>query len=155
MSQEILESLGYRLVLAQGGEEAVRQFLAHRDVISLVLLDVIMPKVDGPDAYERICQAKPGVPVIFTSGYSDQGALLKATATKGAAILQKPYSAGSWRAECANFWMRPEFSNPPISSSDGSQPCAKSSRKLRHLLRSFGRTRHPVIRSPHVCIGTH
>ena len=93
MSQEILESLGYRLVLAQDGEDAVRQFLAHRDVISLVLLDVIMPKVDGPDAYERICQAKPGVPVIFTSGYSDQGALLKATATKGAAILQKPYSA--------------------------------------------------------------
>ena len=75
--------MGYRLVLAQDGEEAVRQFLAHRDVISLVLLDVIMPKVDGPDAYERICQAKPGVPVIFTSGYSDQGALLKATATKG------------------------------------------------------------------------
>jgi two-component system cell cycle sensor histidine kinase/response regulator CckA len=93
MAQEILEALGYRLLLAHDGEEAVNQFLAHRNIISLVLLDVIMPKLDGTGAYERMCQAKIGVPVIFTSGYSDQGALLTAIAAKGAIILQKPYGS--------------------------------------------------------------
>ena len=90
MAREILESLGYRLILARDGEDAVNQFASHRDAIALVLLDVIMPKLDGIDVYEQISKGKPGVPVIFTSGYSDHGAVLASLATKGAIILQKP-----------------------------------------------------------------
>jgi len=93
MAREILESLGYRLLLARDGEEAVNQFAAHRNSISLMLLDVIMPKLDGIDAYEQICKVKPGVPVIFTSGYSDHGPLLASLTTKGATVLQKPYGS--------------------------------------------------------------
>lgn len=93
MAREILEGLGYQLVLARDGEEAVHQFVAHQGVISLVLLDVIMPKRSGIDAYEQIRKARPGLPVIFTSGYSDRGPLLESLATKGASILQKPYSS--------------------------------------------------------------
>ncbi len=93
MAREILETLGYRVLLVHDGEEAVNQFAAHRNEISLVLLDVIMPKLDGTHAYEQICRAKPGMPVIFTSGYSDHGALLSSLVTKGTTILQKPYSS--------------------------------------------------------------
>lgn len=93
MAREILEGLGYRLYITRDGEEAVRQFLAHQTSISLVLLDVIMPKRSGIDAYEEISRARSGVPVIFTSGYSDHGPLLESLAEKGASILQKPYSA--------------------------------------------------------------
>jgi two-component system cell cycle sensor histidine kinase/response regulator CckA len=93
MAREILETLGYRLVLARDGEEAVEQFAAHRNEISLVLLDVIMPKLNGIDAYEQICVAKPGMPVIFSSGYSDHGPTLTSLAEKGATVLQKPYGA--------------------------------------------------------------
>ncbi len=93
MAQEILETLGYRLLLARDGEEAVHQFATHRNDISLLLLDVIMPKLDGVDAYEQICQTRGGVPVIFTSGYSDHGPALASLAAKGAAVLQKPYSS--------------------------------------------------------------
>jgi signal transduction histidine kinase len=93
MAREILETLGYHPLLARDGEEAVHQFATHRNDISLVLLDVIMPKLDGIDAYEQICKAKPGVPVIFTSGYSDHGSLLASLTTKGATILQKPYGS--------------------------------------------------------------
>lgn len=93
MAREILETLGYRVVLARDGEEAVRQFKANQEEISLLLLDVIMPRVDGIDAYERICKLKSSVPVIFTSGYSDHGPLLASVAAKGAAILQKPYGS--------------------------------------------------------------
>jgi two-component system, cell cycle sensor histidine kinase and response regulator CckA len=93
MAREILETLGYHLLLARDGEEAVNQFATHRDGISLVLLDVIMPKLDGIDAYEQICKAKPGVPVIFTSGYSDHGPVLASLPKKGATVLQKPYGS--------------------------------------------------------------
>jgi two-component system cell cycle sensor histidine kinase/response regulator CckA len=93
MARENLETLGYRLLLARDGEEAVDQFAAHRNAISLVLLDVIMPKLGGIDAYEQIREAKPGMPVIFTSGYSDHGAVLASLTEKGAIVLQKPYGS--------------------------------------------------------------
>lgn len=93
MAREILEGLGYRLYIARDGEEAVQHFLTHKTEISLVLLDVIMPKLSGIDAYERISKASPDVPVIFTSGYSDHGPLLESLADKGVGILQKPYSS--------------------------------------------------------------
>jgi two-component system, cell cycle sensor histidine kinase and response regulator CckA len=93
MAQQILESLGYQLLLARDGKEAVDLFGAHRNSISLVLLDVIMPKLDGIDTYEQMCKAKPSVPVIFTSGYSDHGPMLASLTQKGATILQKPYGS--------------------------------------------------------------
>jgi two-component system cell cycle sensor histidine kinase/response regulator CckA len=93
MAQEILQGLGYRLYLARDGEEAVNQFAAHQSEISLLLLDVMMPKLSGTDAYEKISASVPGVPVIFTSGYSDHGPLLASLSTRGASVLQKPYSS--------------------------------------------------------------
>lgn len=93
MARQILETLGYHLLVARDGEEAVRKFAAHRNEISLVLLDVIMPTLNGIDAFEQICKSKEGVPVIFTSGYSDHGPVLESLTTRGATILQKPYGA--------------------------------------------------------------
>jgi two-component system cell cycle sensor histidine kinase/response regulator CckA len=93
MAREILEGLGYHLLLARNGEQAVHQFATHRNDISLLLLDVIMPKLNGIDAYEQISKVKPGVPVIFTSGYSDHGPALTSLTTKGATLLQKPYGS--------------------------------------------------------------
>jgi two-component system, cell cycle sensor histidine kinase and response regulator CckA len=93
MAREILETLGYQVLLARDGAEAVHQFAVHRDAISLALLDVIMPKLDGIDAYEQMCKVNPGTPVIFTSGYSDHGAVLASLLEKGTTVLQKPYGS--------------------------------------------------------------
>jgi two-component system, cell cycle sensor histidine kinase and response regulator CckA len=93
MARQILESQGYHLLLARDGEEAVSQFAKHRNEISLVLLDVIMPALNGIDAFERISNSKAEVPVIFTSGYSDHGPVLESLAARGAIVLQKPYGA--------------------------------------------------------------
>lgn len=93
MAKQILESLGYGLLLARDGEEAVNLFAAHQNSISLMLLDVVMPKLDGIDAYEQICKAKSDVPVIFTSGYSEHGRALASLTKKGATVLQKPYGS--------------------------------------------------------------
>jgi CheY-like chemotaxis protein len=93
LARATLEALGYRVMLATNGEEAVRVFEAHRDAIGMALLDVVMPKLGGPDAYTRMAAAKPGLPVLFTTGYSAQAASLDALVENGAAILQKPYSS--------------------------------------------------------------
>jgi CheY-like chemotaxis protein len=91
MNRETLESLGYRVFLASDGEEAVKVFEEHRDEISLVLLDVVMPKLLGWDAYAKMTAAKPSLPVIFITGYSDYTVGNVPLAAIGAAILQKPY----------------------------------------------------------------
>jgi two-component system cell cycle sensor histidine kinase/response regulator CckA len=68
MVEQILEALGYRLILARDGDEAIRKFHEHASEISLMLMDVVMPKMSGTDAYEKISAEYPGIPVIFTSG---------------------------------------------------------------------------------------
>ena len=93
MARELLERLGYRVLLAADGEEAVRIFTQEKDRIALALLDVVMPKLSGPEAYTRMCAIRPDLPVIFATGYSAESApLLGAFAEKGVPILQKPYS---------------------------------------------------------------
>jgi two-component system cell cycle sensor histidine kinase/response regulator CckA len=94
MARATLESLGYQILIAKDGEEAVGIFSAYRDSIALVLLDVIMPRRNGPEAYEAIQAMKPGVPVVFATGYSNETAALTGMLERGITVLQKPYSPG-------------------------------------------------------------
>jgi two-component system, cell cycle sensor histidine kinase and response regulator CckA len=91
LARETLANLGYEILIACDGEEAVRLFQANRDRVDLLLLDVVMPKVNGPDAYARISAEKVGVAVIFATGYSPEMALLQNAQERGLTILQKPY----------------------------------------------------------------
>jgi CheY-like chemotaxis protein len=92
IARETLESQGYTVVLATDGEQAVREFQSRRNQIDLVLLDVVLPKLNGPEAYARICAVKPQVPVIFATGYSPDMALLEKVQQQGLPVLQKPYA---------------------------------------------------------------
>ncbi|MET0648527.1 MAG: PAS domain S-box protein [Pyrinomonadaceae bacterium] len=98
LARQVLEGLGYRVVTACDGREAVKVYEAHRDRIDLVLLDVIMPRMDGPDAYREMRALTAGAaPVIFMTGYSPElvrGRLeAELGAGAGAGLLQKPYDA--------------------------------------------------------------
>jgi two-component system cell cycle sensor histidine kinase/response regulator CckA len=90
-TREILEKLGYRVILARDGEEAFKEFTAHNTEIALLLLDVVMPRLPGPDVYAKISDSKPGIPVIFTTGYSEEATWMVPTLGCGAIFLQKPY----------------------------------------------------------------
>jgi DNA-binding NtrC family response regulator len=68
--------------------------LAHRSSIALVLLDVIRPRRGGPEVFEAIQAMKPGVPVVFATGYSNETAALTEMVERGIAVLRKPYSPG-------------------------------------------------------------
>ncbi len=92
-----LEMAGYRVIKADDGEIAVRLFQANADEVDLVLLDMVMPNLDGRGAYEKITAIRPDIPVLFHTAYNlgnnDAGFL----ANKNLGLLQKPYPPNALR----------------------------------------------------------
>jgi two-component system NtrC family sensor kinase len=88
----VLEQMGYTVIIANDGEEAITKFMENKDRIQLLLFDIIMPKMNGRAAYEEIKKTKPDIPVLFASGYSPDMLSEKALIEKGAAIVYKPSS---------------------------------------------------------------
>jgi PAS domain S-box-containing protein len=70
LAREVLESYGYTIIEASDGEEALTQFEAHKEQISLLILDVIMPKKNGKIVYENVKAMRPDVKTLFVSGYT-------------------------------------------------------------------------------------
>lgn len=90
---ETLTHLGYQVLLASDGEQAISEFILHRNTVDLVILDVVMPKLSGPEVYARICAEKAGIPVIFATGYSADISVLQKAQQQGLPIIQKPFSS--------------------------------------------------------------
>jgi len=67
---DILTKAGYRVIESVDGEDAVQQFMKHAAVIDLVVIDVVMPKLNGKEAVKKITALKPGVKVLYMSGYT-------------------------------------------------------------------------------------
>ena len=84
---ENLEEAGYRVITAKNGLEAV-DVVARGDVqVDLALLDVVMPKLDGPKTLSRLRAQHPQLPAVFTSGYSEA----PAGEHERIAVVAKPY----------------------------------------------------------------
>jgi two-component system cell cycle sensor histidine kinase/response regulator CckA len=92
MAQSVLKAKGYHVLIARDGDEAVEVFTANRGLISLVLLDVIMPRRSGPEVFAAIKALNPGVSVVFATGYSNDTAALADLVAHGVVVLRKPYS---------------------------------------------------------------
>lgn len=91
--KETLQGLGYAVILAVDGDDALRQFTANRERIHLALLDVMLPKLSGTEVVARIHNENPDLPVILCTGYSPDISQLECARQHGFPILQKPYSA--------------------------------------------------------------
>jgi len=90
VSRELLESMGYRVIIASNGEEAVHLFTKHRDEIRLTILDVVMPKLGGVDAALRIRASVPDLPILFQTGYSEEQVLGEMKHLKHYRVVTKP-----------------------------------------------------------------
>jgi CheY-like chemotaxis protein len=90
LSKLILENFGYRVFEAANGEEAVAQFMAHKDEIRIALLDVIMPQKNGKEVFRLMEQMKPGIKVIFISGYTADIFKKEEMLEEGHNFLSKP-----------------------------------------------------------------
>ena len=90
--QEMLRSLGYRVMVASDGKKAVEVFRENAAEIQLVIMDIVMPSQGGLQSYPELAAIKPGIDVIFTTGYADEAETLVTRLERGANFLQKPYS---------------------------------------------------------------
>jgi two-component system cell cycle sensor histidine kinase/response regulator CckA len=87
---QILERAGYRVLGARNGKEAIELLRQNLGEVRLVLLDVMMPELSGPEAYYRIRQTLPELPVLFSSGYSND-ARFAHSVPRDCVLLEKPY----------------------------------------------------------------
>ena len=88
----LLVKVGYRVICASGGKEAVQVVEQSSEDISLVILDMLMPDLDGQKTFHRIKKIQPKLPVLMASGYNhhDQLSDIMQNGCKG--FIQKPYS---------------------------------------------------------------
>jgi two-component system cell cycle sensor histidine kinase/response regulator CckA len=87
--REMLEGAGYRVMDAEGPEKAVALVEASSGAIDLVLTDMMMPRMSGQELARHIATLKPGIRVVFMSGYSEE---VMGILSPGAFFLQKPFT---------------------------------------------------------------
>lgn len=94
LCRDLLEPLGYTILLADSGREGINIFRMSHDSIDLVMLDMIMPKMGGGEVFQALRTIKPDVKVILCSGYSHNGfAGIDTLVRSGAAgFIQKPFT---------------------------------------------------------------
>jgi PAS domain S-box-containing protein len=85
-----LREFGYRVIEAVDGEDAVSKFVEHRDGIELVILDVVMPKMNGKEAYQEICKLRSDIPALFSSGYTADIINKRGVLDEGINFISKP-----------------------------------------------------------------
>jgi CheY-like chemotaxis protein len=88
----MLEKLGYTVLKAHNGTEAVDIFEANKDKIKMVLLDIIMPDMGGGEVYDKIKPLNPEVKVLLSSGYSVDGQAIELLERGCDGFMQKPFT---------------------------------------------------------------
>lgn len=92
LMKEVLEEDGYKVIEAADGEEAVNKFMENKDKIDLLLLDIVMPKMNGKEVYERIKKIKPDIKLLMASGYPADFITQKGIIEEGFNFVAKPMS---------------------------------------------------------------
>jgi PAS domain S-box-containing protein len=86
----IFEEFNYRIIVAVDGQDAVDKFLVHKDDIKLLVFDIVMPKKSGKKAFDEIREVKPGIKVVFTSGYAGDNIPEEEAEKEGIVFISKP-----------------------------------------------------------------
>jgi two-component system cell cycle sensor histidine kinase/response regulator CckA len=88
----MLKKLGYRVLTAGDGKEAVEIFQKYQDKIDVIVLDMIMPKMGGGETFDRIKKMKPDIKVLLSSGYSINGQATEILNRGCNGFIQKPFN---------------------------------------------------------------
>jgi CheY-like chemotaxis protein len=91
LAVRVLKRAGYHVLVATDGEDAIRLFDQHRDTIALAILDVVMPRCGGIEAYHRMSTTRPHLPALFCSGYVGM-ANQNDPFPEGHRLIHKPYT---------------------------------------------------------------
>ncbi len=107
----VLESLGYKVLSAGDGEEALEIFRAHQKDIRLVLTDIVMPKMGGVDLARSIRLLVKKMPIIFVTGYDKDQAMSAEDRIEQSSIIMKPCPPAEL-SQCIRRLIRPLRNNP-------------------------------------------
>ncbi len=91
LAREVLEEFGYRVIEAPDGETALDLHHSHAAAVDLVLLDLSMPGLSGPETLRQLLDRDPGLPVVLWSGYSAEDDLPASVGAHARAFLEKPF----------------------------------------------------------------
>jgi len=90
--RNLLEDLGYRILTAENPEQALTLFKENADSIELLLTDVIMPRIDGKALSEALLKLKPGLKILFMSGYTGDILFKKGIRDSDINFIEKPFT---------------------------------------------------------------
>jgi two-component system, cell cycle sensor histidine kinase and response regulator CckA len=92
VAREALEASGYKVIQAAGGAEALSLCESRGGEIDLMITDVVMPGMSGPNVAARLPELRPGVKVLFMSGYTDELIVSRGVLQEGVNFIEKPFS---------------------------------------------------------------
>jgi len=92
LGARVLGAFGYRVLVARTGAEALRIVANHEGPIDLVATDVVMPEMSGSQLVAEVLKARPGIRVLFMSGYTDDEVMRRGVIDGQTAFLQKPFT---------------------------------------------------------------
>jgi two-component system cell cycle sensor histidine kinase/response regulator CckA len=92
VGQALLESLGYTVLVAKGGREALEIYKENRDIIDMIILDMIMPDMGGGETYDHLRAINPEVRILLSSGYSIDGQAKEILERGCDGFIQKPFN---------------------------------------------------------------
>ena len=95
LARELLEALGYTVLEARHGAEALERSASHTGRIDLLMTDLVMPIIDGRELATRIAAGRPEARVLFVSGYAGDDETREKLAATRVAFLQKPFTAAA------------------------------------------------------------
>ncbi|HEU4451748.1 MAG TPA: PAS domain S-box protein, partial [Longimicrobium sp.] len=116
LARRVLERSGYTVLEAADGEEAIRVAEAHRGPIHLLVTDVVMPRLGGRDLAARLLTARPGLRVLYVSGYTDEAVRRHGILDPGTGFVEKPFTADVLAEQVRRAL------DEPLSSSPASNP---------------------------------
>jgi two-component system, cell cycle sensor histidine kinase and response regulator CckA len=93
--RDYLAGIGYRVLDAGDGIEALKIASAHKGRIHMLISDVVMPRLSGRDLAAKLTSERPGMKVLFISGYTDDTVVRHGVLDGGVAFLQKPFNLRS------------------------------------------------------------
>src|SRR5262249_9609276 len=112
---EFLSSLGYRVITAVDGEEALR-LLEHAGEVNLIITDVVMPRISGPAFATEVASRWPGTKILFTSGHKQDVVLRKGIPTLKNNFLQKPFPLQTLALEVRKLLNEPKAARAAAAS---------------------------------------
>ena len=95
LARQYLEMSGYTVIEAEDGHTALELSAMHVGPIDLVLTDVVMPGISGRELADRISRSRPGIKILYMSGYTDQAVVHHGILESDAVLLQKPFNMAS------------------------------------------------------------